>query len=304
MRLQELYFICKKACENWVTINATSKNYAGEQYLHIDNWADINCLLDSLYPISPLSEKISKIQHFHYAHPGGKSVDLYAREYRTLEHEYTSLHQQVQTLRDACEFLNIQNAEYGFDIKLPDGISLDELSKCTKDLNNVFSTCPIFSGIDASVEFSAVDIGSTWLSFVVGGTGVVSFLAALAYLADRAMTVYSHFITCKQQEEVMRALKLSNDIIEAQHKTHSEVTNALLSNFAESINQEHGISGNEALEQTKYTLKTLSDWLGKGMEIHSSINASPEVKAIFPPVEKPNLPEATLKMLTEGSEDK
>lgn len=304
MRLQELYFICKNACEDWPSlevVDAPIKQPDGKPFRQISNWDKIIYNLDNLLPVKNLSGRIKMILELGSS-DSGTIASLTTNQYASLNKEYSELFKQVKTIRDTCEALNVRGSEYGFDIRLPDGISLDEFSRCTRDLNNILSRYPAFADMDASVEFSSVDIGSTWLSFAVAGTCAVSFLGALAYLADRAVAVYSHVITCKQQDEMARALKISNDIIEEQHKAHSKITNALISSISETMNQKYGMVEPESLEDTKYCLKTLSDWMEKGLEIHAAINASQEVKAIFPSVEKQSLPEAVLKMLTETTE--
>ena len=49
----------------------------------------------------------------------------------------------------------------------------------------------------------------------------------------------------------------------------------------------------------KNSLHLLSDWMSKGLEIHAAIKASPEVKAVFPPLEKQLLSTDEIALLSE-----
>ena len=180
-------------------------------------------------------------------------------------------------------------------------MSLAELSKCTRDLDLIFSICPLFSNQSGTISFSAVDVGSVWLTFIVGGVAAVGILKLVAELVDKAIIIRSHQLSAKEQEERIRTLKLGNDVLEQSAAVYKNIGKELLNQTARDLAEEHDINNPEDFERLKTTIQLLSDWMTKGLEVHASIQAPPEVKAVFPPIEKQALPEAFTALLTDGN---
>lgn len=307
MRLSEVYFICKNALNNWVrpefkehVRNGTSTDYS------IQNIEALRGMIDPLREVDCLQETIAAIgEDFH---------DLDKPPYHEYFNSATKIHgdglirhlmSQIATICDLYESmgLSIEDNRTGFDVKLPASISLEEISRCTHDLDLLLNKCPIFSGIDSTVSFERTDVGSVWLTFVVVGTAAVGFLGALAHLIDKAIIVRSHHLTVKEHEIRVRELELSAEAAESLTKAYTEMNEKLLEKTVQELAQEHDVTSPEDQERVRAAIKTLSDWMDKGLQIYPSLSAPQEVKAVFPPLERQSLKESEIKMLTSSAQE-
>lgn len=209
---------------------------------------------------------------------------------------------KLETIVRLFEVVNYKTEADGFDIKLPSNMSLSELSKCTKDLDTIFSTCPIFKD-KGTITFSAVDVGSVWLSFAIGSVAAVAILKAIAELVDKALIIRSHYLTTREQEENIKRLNLGNEILNTVAETNKTVGNALMKKTCDELAEKHNINDPEDRERIRHSLNLMTDWMSKGMEIYPSVIAPPETKAVFPPVERQALPKSVSALLDDGKTD-
>lgn len=217
---------------------------------------------------------------------------------RRFINEAVKTKEKIEIIVRLFESANYKQDTCGFDIKLPPDMSLSELSKCAKDLDTIFSTCPIFKDKGA-ISFSAVDVGSVWFSFVIGGA-VVATLGAIAAFVDKALVMRSHYITTKQQEEDLKRMKLGNELLEKYVEVNNSISDKLLDNAIEDLAHNHNINEPEDRERIRHSIKLMTDWMSKGMEIYPSVIAPPETKAVFPPVERQALPKSVSALLDDG----
>lgn len=301
MRLQEVYTVCKKTQETWWTLSFDEIKSGTITYYRVQNPDGIRATLSYLSDIESFTEVISAIRDISpgFVQSSG-DITVDQRSKNILTTEYQRLNNKVTTITELFDSLDYRQDSNGFDIKLPPDMSLSELSKCTRDLDNIFSTCPLFSNQPSTITFSAVDVGSVWLSFVIGGTAVVVTLRLIAELADKALVIRSHYLTTKEQEEKIRSLNLSNELFEQAVEVNKTITKGLMDQVCSDLAGEHDIKNPEDKLRLKNSLQLLSDWMSKGMEIHPSVLAPEETKAVFPPIEKQSLPEAVTVLLTDG----
>lgn len=301
MRLQEVYSICKNAQEEWCSLSFEEKKVPGTMYYKLINADRIRDTLVQLQVIDSFAECIylikSKSPGFEQL-TGDIIVDQ--RTKSSLESAYHQLENKVVTVTELFDSLNYEQSASGFDIKLPANMSLSDLSKCTKDLNTIFSTCPLFTNKDGTITFTSVDVGSVWLSFLVGGTAAIGILTILAALVDKALIIRSHYLTTKEQAEKIRTLQLSNDILENANDVNKTITKKLLEKVSAELATEHGITEPEDIGRVKSSLQLMSEWMNKGMEIYAAVKAPAETKAVFPPIESQSLSENTIALLTSG----
>lgn len=303
MRLQEVYSICKNVQEEWCSLSFEEKKIPGGVYYRLINADRIRYILATLEEIESFSECISSIK---IKSPGFEQVTgditIEQRSKSNLEAAYHQLENKVVTITELFESLNYKQNSSGFDIKLPPDITLSDLSKCTKDLSTIFSTCPLFSNAEGTITFSSVDVGSVWLSFVVGGAATIGILTMIAALVDKALIIRSHRLTTKEQSEKIRTLQLSNDILENANEVNKTITKSLLDKVSTDLANDHNITEPEDIGRLKTSIQLLSDWMNKGMEIYAAVEAPTETKAVFPSVEVQSLPENTLALLTSGND--
>ena len=186
MRLQEVYAICQNVQNSWCDLAFEEKKGTGNiTYYKLSNADSVRGLLRSLDPITSFSSNIEEVRKTSvgFTQPTVE-VNLDQRAKITLQTEYHRLLNKVLTITELFESLNYSQTENGLDIKMPLHLSLSDFSKCTKDLNTIFSTCPLFSKSDNTITLSAVDVGSIWLSFVIGGAAIATVLGMVAALVD------------------------------------------------------------------------------------------------------------------------
>ena len=287
MRLQEVYAICQDVQSSWCDLAFEEKKGPGNiTYYKLSNADRVRRLLHDLEQITSLSANIEEVRKTSvgFTQPTIEiNVDLRAKN--NLTAEYHQLLNKVITITQLFESLNYSQNVNGIDIKMPPQLSLSDFSKCTKDLNTIFSNCPLFSQTDNTITLSAVDVGSIWLSFVIGGAAIATVLNMVAALVDKAVSIRSHYLTTKEQVEKVRSLKLGNDMIERMEKDFETVGKKLIEAHSEELCKQSDIQNPEDFERMKNSLNLLTDWMSKGMEVYASIKSPDEIKSVFPPIE-------------------
>ena len=208
----------------------------------------------------------------------------------------------LSSLKALCKEIGVSEREHGFDIKLPPDVTLRDLSVLIKNLDSVFSQCPLFRKDDGQITYSGVDVGSTWLTFTVIGAGAIYILNKLAEFVDKCIIIRSHWLTCKQQEESLRRLKLSNDILNELENKNQAILEKAKEQVVSELAASNDIVDPEDNERLKYAMNVFIEQMNKGMEIYACVGAPQEIKAIFPAVETQALPDTALKMLTASDD--
>lgn len=304
MRLQEIYYICRTVQESWNDLSFDEAKAAGNAtYYKLKNADAVRGILADLDAIESFQETIASIRNrsYGFAQSSGE-ITIDPRVKSALLGDYQKLYIKVSTITELFESLDYRQDSEGFDIKLPPDISLSDLSKCTKDLDTIFSTCPLFANQENKIKFTAVDVGSMWFTFLVVGTTAVVTLRLIAELVDKALVIRSHYLTSREQEERVRSLQLGNDALENAMAINKQITKGLLAKVSTELAEEHNISDPEDLGRLRNSIQLMADWMDKGMEVYASIQAPEETKAVFPPIEKQTLPEGIIGLLTEGTD--
>ena len=222
--------------------------------------------------------------------------------FRCIVNNLNNIYSCLRCVYDALKIQYEGSETNSIEIKMPADIDLDSFSKCTGDLNKVFTQCPFLSSDDGKIVFSGVERGSVLLTFVVTG-GVITILVGLAALVDKAVQISSHVLTTKEQLERLRKIGIDNKLIEELKKTHEEVERQLKENAIRELAEKNNIDDPEEKQRIEYSLDKLSKWIDKGLEIHAAIGASDEIKALFPPVEMPSLPIGKKELLEAAKSD-
>lgn len=300
MRLQELYYIILEKVNKFPF--PTFIEYA-DKTVCLNNAYSIYKYLLSLnelpgfQDLAPSFLKIVEKDEFS-AKDDILIIDMETGAYAAVKQYLNGVRLSLISIKATLESVGISKREYGFDIKLPLNITLQDLCALVKSLDYVFSQCPLFRKDDGQITYSGVDVGSTWLTFTVVGAGAAYILNKLAEFLDKCIIIRSHWLTCKQQEESLRSLKLSNDILDDLKNKNQ----AILEKAKELVVGELAASNNivdpEDNERLKYAMNIFIEQINKGMEIYACVGAPEEIKAAFPPIETQALPDTTLKMLT------
>lgn len=317
MRVGEVEYIICKALRNLKPVRAyrseLNRRYNIKEEMKEDSFAWINweetkntLLMLQKIPITrALSEKIlksvSEARMFKDEYP-----ELNSSQIESVNKDIRQMLSILQDLKDTYGEVNCENDTVGFDVKLPPNISFGDFAKCVKDLDTAFSQCPTLKSDMENIQFSGVDVGSTWLAFtIIGVTATVSYiLKNLADIIDKIVVIRSHIITCKQQQEAAKKAGIANDYLTTLIDFNKTFQEKLEENAVNELCESSNVTDPEERQRFRHSFNLLSEWMEKGMQIYASIDSSEDIKTLFPTVEAQSLPEKVIKLLEEVNESK
>lgn len=308
MRVQEMFYIVNHALEIWVNPAFDEhKNRSGETVAYsCRNAAELVALLEPLKPFSEINEQIEIIYSTHDTFYKGTPGALTPDEKNKVCVAAKKIKSSLLTMQSMCAALGLERDSSGFDVKLPPNMTLSELSKCTKDMDNAFSKCPLLRCEDEEIRLRGVDVGSMWLTFtIIGACAATGFYIAknLAAIVSHVMVIRNQATICKQYEELVRQSTLKNDLLQKLIESHHTVIKELTKNVAEELAAENNITDHEKVEQIRLSLDIFKEWMDKGMEIYAAVEAPKEIKAAFPTLEMQALPDFMTKELQAHQEE-
>lgn len=287
MRLYTIYRICESNIENLMSFKKIY-NFAESKY-EIENWVKTKTALEQIYQIDAFKEKALKIYNGVPAMCREEDTWSIGEKESAFIIEIEELQYEVNGVIKVYQSFGFAQEELGIDIKMPQG-DFNEFNANLKSLQFIFSQCPILKVEDSEIKFNNVDVGSTWLTFFLVGSGAVILAKNIAALVDKALILKSHLLILKQQEEVLRTSKIKNDLLESSQQTFDLLREQYIEQVLNDLESGDIKYGNpEERDKTKVSLEKLSELLDKGMEIHASIDSSKEIQMLFPPLETNNL---------------
>lgn len=304
MRLQEMYYLICNAIENWVEPQFTEhkSDYKQDIIYSCDNAQAIVRLLEPLRILPSVNEEIDVIFSCSKRFALDPRPYILPKNVDPIRIHMRSIKDNLRAMVDMCETLGVEPHSDGFDVKLPTNITLEELADCTKDLSTIFAQCPLLQHEDGQISLQGVDVGSSWLTFIIRGTGLSVILQNLASLVDKVVHIRSHWLTCKQQEEECKKLGIANEVLEGMVTAHNAVLKKVQENIVEELSAQNNVTEPEDKARLNYSIDLMHKMMDKGLEIYAAIGSADEVKAAFPAVEKQTLPEGLPKLLESAEE--
>lgn len=308
MRLYSMYFICKSNIEIIKNFKAETISNASGQFIRVKGWAETIKSLNKLANIPGIKTYAEKLY---------ESIPVMIRDRDTfdlsidiggkLESARKDLVSSISTIIGMYEQMGLtQSADTGFDIKLPQFESIKDFSNCIKDLEFIINQCPFLSIPDSEIKFKSADVGSFWITFFIGGTATIQMLLSLSKLVDAAVKIQSHVITVKQQEEQLRSMELKNELASELFDTFRKVNKSFVDNVIHELESDLGpLKDGEEVDKAGKSIEKLADWMNKGLQIYSTIDAPKEVRDLFPPQEEqPLLNDDVIKLIEQKEENK
>lgn len=287
MRLYGMYYLCKEYIKSIENMNVEIKVVNGNQMRFISGWKKKSRILNELAKINPLT---ASAKEMYEAIPTvfceDDQFDIGGATSEKFRLAKIKLLAEMNMLIKLYELLNTQKLEGisgGFDIKLPQFDDIGEFSECLKDLEFVIKQCPYLSRDDCRIKYGSVDVGSTWVTFLLIGTGASAILLNLSKLVDVAVKIKSHVVTVKMQEEALRSMELKNEMASEFCDTFKKVNNAITDHYIIELQQEMGeLKDGEEKDKVRRSLEKLAFWMDRGMQIYSTIDAPKEIRDLFP----------------------
>lgn len=287
MRMYSMYFICKTYIGKIKGMQVKSRRENATTVYYIDQWQENSALLNELAQIAPLKEKArGVIESIPIVFRDDNRIDLTNSTKVTYEKALNKLSISMQTIMDAYEVLgkkDTEEASSGFDVKLPQFKDLGEFSKCLEDLNFIITQCPYLRSSDGQIKYSSVDIGSTWLTFLIVGAAASTLLYNLSKLVDMAVKIKSHVVTVRMQEEALRSIQIKNEVAAEVFKAFDEANKVIVDQCVGDLKRELGeLENGEEDSKAQKSLEKLAYWMDRGLQVYSTIDASREIKDLFP----------------------
>lgn len=307
MRLYGMYYTCKKYIEYVKDMKVYAKNTGGNTSWSINSWKEKSIVLNELGKMNPLrtyARKLYETVPIVYRDRDEFDITDTVKDNFVTAREILVI--AMETIIDMYESINpnkMINEEYGFDIKMPEFYDLGEFAKCIEDLNFIIKQCPYLNDKDGQIKYGTIDVGSTWLTFAIGGAAATTIISNLAKIVDNAIKMKSHITTVKMQEEALRTLEVKDEIAAEVLEAYKKANRVLTQNAVTELERELGeLNDGEERDKVGKTLEKLAFWMDKGMQIYSSIDAPTEIKDVFPKQQEVSFLSDDLIKLLENKE--
>ncbi len=288
MRIKYVYYILKRNLTSLENFQLTNEQYKVGHLTNsrgkVSNWKTLRLALFEIKNIPMFSDFCSMILENPYF---ANEKDVFYIPYETYQEvqiNYKNFMIQVNTIITFCDSVGFSENKCGFDVKMPPTDDFDDFSKNIELFNKALNQCPFLCVENEKIKLEKTDIGSIWFEFFIIATGSSIILANLAKIVDKCIKIMSHYKTLKIQEELYQKAKLGTEqmknLVECNAKIMETLTDECIKELKEEIpNIEIKDDGNERI---RYTLDSLVKLMDKGMEIYASIDASQDVKDLFP----------------------
>ena len=309
MRLRSIYLLCVKnldKIERLEGISITSNSRGG---IRVSGWEAIKNSMEELNSIEFLKEDSIKLfNSIPYIYRSKNTFDVESGEWNSILNNRNIIIDKMKNTISLYESLGIEsNDEVGIDIKLPMYSDFTEFKGYIDDLELIITKCPLLKNDKEEIKFANVDIGSTWLTFLITGAAVMGtgsiIVNNIAALVDKAIAIKSHLISLEEQKvaqiAVLEASKQKSEVINIVIESFKTMEREFIDQKIKELEQTTQIEMRDGDEKgrTELTIKKLGDLIDKGLVIYSAIDAPKEVKLLFPPLEIKNIDNKDIKFL-------
>lgn len=287
MRLYGMYYLCKEYIKLIEEMKIEGRKEGNHTIRFISDWKRKSVILNEIAELSPMRERARKMYEvIPRVYRDSDKFDITDGDAQRFIAARTELVVAIDTVIELYETINDKQEKQisgGFDIKLPEFKDIGEFSKCLEDLNFVINQCPYLRNGDCYIKYGAMDVGSTWITFLLLGSAATVLLTNLSKVVDAAVRIKSHVATVKMQEEALRSIEIKNELATEVMNTFKEVNNVITDQCIIELQREIGeLNDPEEIDKTRRSLEKLALWMDKGMQIYSAIDAPAEIKDLFP----------------------
>jgi hypothetical protein len=184
-------------------------------------------------------------------------------------------------------------------VKLPEPADLQDLTGVLEDLEQAITQVVVNPTIEGQVKVSGWEKGSYWIDIYLGSAAAVYLIGGLAW---SAAVVFKKIQEGRIFMQYVRGLETKDRMLENFEAAQGEFVARLIDLEARGVEdrnfKEHD---NERVERLKNTIRTFSDLMQRGAEIHPALNAPEEIGNAFPPMGKLSELVSQVKLLESGN---
>jgi hypothetical protein len=200
------------------------------------------------------------------------------------------------------EALPVQN-ENSLSIKLPDYIELTNVSTFIKGINTILNQT-LVDHYRTTIKLQNFDSGSNWIEIVLNNPEAIVYFGYIYKAATELLR--TEYIKWREMEHYIKMLAIDE-------QTKTTVLEGLKNEFNAKAKLNAKIlmeKGNISPEQHEYhtnltsNITQLTEYLSKGAEVHTALNAPEETQEVYPNVQDTQkLIEGAVKLLTSSKEE-
>lgn len=303
MRLYNVYYLCKVSIDGIKGLDYRKNEYQnGQSDITVLGWQKAVQSYEVVSEIDFLKEEVKVLLAAipTYAQ-NNDDPNVSIATYNAVRSWNYQLLTKMQVIIDMYESQETGEIQAGIDIKVPKCDSFKEYIQYLKDLDFVFSQCPLISQSSEEIVFNTVDVAPMWLSFFIKAEkGKNYILSTLAKMTEVAMKVKANWVVVKQQEDILKRLQQSNEIGEEVIEAYKKVKNAMLDDSVTDLENacDSKIDNPEDRDRAARAIEIFAQLIEKGAEIYCSIDTPEEIKVQFPFTENaPIIPEGLLQLV-------
>lgn len=291
-----MYFICKSALDALPDYKVSETVLAGNKWYHIEHWSRIDATLQELYQVDGMRAGIDAFRLCSGTlKPGTQETVMTGPEHTQASIAYKALIDSLRAVVGVYDSFQIPDRADGIDLKMPDGMSLDDFSALTKSIATALSQCPALNQADDSIQLIGTDIGSFWLSLSLIGPHLINRVASFV---DKCMTIKAHYVTTKAMEAQYKMIADTNSNLNEMMTANKDFVKRMAEKMAVDFCEEHGTTQNDDISRTQMAIDMFGQALAQGVEVYAAVHSSDATKALFAPVEQQRLPQKAMQHLT------
>ena len=269
MRINHFERYLKTAIENLELDSIESANHSGN-FTIIKNWEAVCITLLRLSEYSFLQFYTEEIFNLggSFSIPA-KELKLRTVDYNKFFDELVIFRNTLKTIQETINSFSPQDEADQINIKLPDQISLSEMSEYISEINSVFNKMQALRKINDGQDYNLlrVEAGSTWLIVGVGVTSVIGIIGAIVKVARE---IQDMVIKHKTTTQTLRVLKSGANMVEALEKEMTEELTRECAARAKDFNTEHQLGlDHEEIGSLSKGFDKLGHLFFKGVQIYA-----------------------------------
>ena len=186
--------------------------------------------------------------------------------------------------------------EYCINVLLPKELGLSGIIAHMQKIEQCMSQVIFDPEIEGRLDLRSWEDGSKWIKLFLGTQATVVLIGSIAW---PSAVVYKKVQEARMFQEHVESLSLKNESLEDVLDGQKRAIDLLIDAEARLIQSESfsNENNNEKLERIKLAVKTFSELMQQGAEIHPALSAPEDVGNLFPDFKNIMLIESKQKLL-------